>query len=107
MNDLASRMMGIDRRVLYAILLAIILFGLLVPINLPLTKADPAKNFYNAIEAAPLEKIAFVSTAWTNSTRGENGPQMTVLLRHLMRRKVKTGSTSVTGRICWARLKRW
>src|SRR5687768_5556806 len=89
MNDFASRLMAVDRRILYALLLGIILFGLLVPINLPLTMADPAKNLFAAVEAAPVEKIAFVSTAWTNSTRGENAPQMAVLMRHLMRRKIK------------------
>jgi len=89
MNDFGTRMMAIDRRILYALLLAIILFGLLVPINLPLTMADPAKNLFAAIEAAPVDKMAFVSTAWTNSTRGENAPQMAVLLRHLMQRKIK------------------
>ncbi len=89
MNDIAERMMAVDRRILYAILLAVILFGLLVPVNLPLTMADPAKDLFAAIEATPVDKIAFVSTAWTNSTRGENAPQMTVLLRHLMQRKIK------------------
>ena len=89
MNDFASKLMSLDRRVLYALLLGIILFGLLVPINLPLTKAAPAQKLFEAIEAAPTDKLAFVSTAWTNSTRGENAPQMAALMRHLMRRKIK------------------
>ena len=89
MNDFASKMMSIDRRVLYGVLLAIILFGLLVPINLPLTKAPPAQKLFAAVENAPVDKIAFVSTAWTNSTRGENAPQMAAMMRHLMRRKIK------------------
>ena len=89
MNDFASKMMSVDRRILYAVLLGIILFGLLIPVNLPLTKAAPAQKLFEAVEAAPTDKIAFVSTAWTNSTRGENAPQMAALMRHLMRRKIK------------------
>jgi hypothetical protein len=79
----------IDRRILYAILLALIIIGLIVPIPLPLVVGPQARALYDAVEAAPQEKLALVCTNWSASTQGENRPQTEVILRHLMRRHVR------------------
>src|SRR5688572_11624012 len=92
--DFANRMMSIDRRYLYAILLGIIVFGLVMPKELPLTKAPPAQKLFDEIGKADVNKVAIVSTVWSNSTRGENGPQTEVVLRHLMQRKIKIALVS-------------
>ncbi len=80
---------AIDRRFLYGVLLLIVIVGLLVPIPLPLAVGPQARGFYEAIEKADPSKIAVVSTLWSASTQGENRPQTSVILQHLMRRRLR------------------
>ncbi len=87
-NPLA-RLDAIDRRYLYGVLLLIVVVGLLVPIPLPLAVGPQARGFYDAIENADPNKIAIVSTLWSASTQGENRPQTSVVLQHLMRKRMR------------------
>lgn len=89
MSGLTDRMQTIDRRVLYAALLIIVIVGLLVPIPLPLAVGPQARGVYEAIENADAGKITLVSTLWSASTQGENRPQTQVILEHLMRRRLR------------------
>jgi hypothetical protein len=80
---------NIDRRILYLILLVLVVIGLLVPIPLPLVVGPQARALYNAVERAPQDKLAIISTNWSASTQGENRPQTEVILRHLMHRHIR------------------
>lgn len=88
MGQFAIRIQNIDRRILYFCLLGIIVVGLLVPIPLPLAIGPQARGAFESIENAPTDKVAIVSTNWSASTQGENKPQTTVVLEHMMRRKI-------------------
>src|SRR5579862_4112099 len=82
-------MQNIDRRVIYGILLLIVVVGLLVPVPLPLVVGPEAQSFFDAVESAPLDKLAIVSGSWSAATQGENRPQTRVLITHLMARHIR------------------
>ncbi|NLH98159.1 MAG: hypothetical protein GX446_01560 [Chthonomonadales bacterium] len=89
MSNPLQRLESIDRRILYAVLLIIVVVGLLVPIPLPLAVGPQARGVYEAIENADPGKIVIVSTLWSASTQGENSPQTRVILQHLMRKRLR------------------
>ena len=89
MNRLASKLQNIDRRVLYAVLVTIVVFGLIVPIPLPLAISPQARGVYDAVENASPSKVAILCTNWSASTQGENRPQTRVVLMHMMRKKIR------------------
>ncbi len=88
-KSLAFRMQNIDRRILYIVLLAIVVIGLIFPIPLPLAISPQAQKFFDAVEKAPTNKAAIVSVVWSASTQGENRPQTEVFIRHLMSRRIR------------------
>jgi hypothetical protein len=85
----AYKLQNIDRRILYIVLLGIVILGLIFPMPLPLIVGPTTKQFFEAIETAPTDKIAIISTTWSSSTQGENRPQNRIVLEHLMRRKIR------------------
>src|ERR1041384_8603173 len=87
--DFAHRIQNIDRRILYLVLLAIVVLGLVFPMPLPLIVGPTTQQFFDAIEQAPADKIVVISTTWSASTQGENRPQTQVVIEHLMRRKLR------------------
>jgi hypothetical protein len=87
--QLGRKLQSIPKPVLYFVLMSIVVIGLIVPLPLPLVVGPQARSMFEAIEDAPTDKIAVVSTLWSASTQGENRPQTRVILTHLMRRKIK------------------
>jgi hypothetical protein len=84
----SSKLQTINRPTLYVTLFVIVVIGLLFPIDLPVNVSGPTQQFYDAVEKAPVDKVAFVSTLWSASTKGENEAQTRVVLQHLMRRHI-------------------
>src|ERR1051325_9216813 len=85
----AERMQNLPKMVIYAILLAIVVIGLLVTIPLPVNVANETRMVFDAVEKAPVDRLAWVGVNWSASTQGENRPQTRVILQHLMSRKIK------------------
>lgn len=88
-RDLAFRLQNVDKRILYLLLLATVAFGLVRPLDLPLNVGPGTRKLFDAVNNAPQDKIAVISTTWSASTQGENRPQTRVILEHLMRRRVR------------------
>ena len=88
-TNIWNRLQTIDRRVIYAILLVVILIPLFFPITLPTFPSKQSRNFYDTIEKIAKEspnKIVIVDGWWSPSTRGENQWQAQAIITHLMMR---------------------
>jgi len=84
-----DRLQTIDRRVIYAILLGVILIPLFFPISLPTYPSKQSLDFYNTIEKLAKEspnKLVIIDGWWSPSTRGENQWQAQAVVTHLMMR---------------------
>ncbi|MCS7066835.1 MAG: hypothetical protein NZL85_11270, partial [Fimbriimonadales bacterium] len=90
-----SRMLAVDRRLLYLVLFVSIIIFLLLPVRLPAVISPPVRKFYDAIERLQPGDIVMVSSNWSASTIAENQPQLEAVLRHLMRKKVRFTLMSV------------
>lgn len=88
-TTLWNRLQTIDRRVIYAVLLAVILIPLFFPISLPNVPSKQSQDFYDTIERIAKEspdKMVILDGQWSPSTRGENQWQTQAIVTHLMAR---------------------
>ncbi len=87
-----DRLQTIDRRVIYAILIGVILIPLFLPgLSLPTYPSKQSQDFYNTVEQVAKQspqKIVIVDGQWSPSTRGENQWQAEAIVTHLMMRHV-------------------
>ncbi len=90
-----QKMLGIDRRILYAILFVNIVLFLLLPVRLRAAITPPVQSFYDTIEALQPGDLVMVSSNWSASTLAENQPQLEAVLRHLMRKRVRFTMLSI------------
>jgi len=85
-----ERLQTIDRRVIYAILIGVILVPLFLPkLSLPTYPSKQSRDFYNTVEQVAKQspqKIVIVDGQWSPSTRGENQWQAEAIITHLMMR---------------------
>ena len=84
-----DRLQTIDRRIIYAALLLVIIIPLVFPINLPTYPSKQSQDFYDTIEKVAKEspnKIVIIDGQWSPSTRGENQWQTEAVMTHLMMR---------------------
>lgn len=88
-NTLWDRLQTIDRRIIYAILLVVILIPLFFPITLPTYPSKQSQDFYDTVEQVAKEspnKLVIIDGQWSPSTRGENQWQAQAIVTHLMAR---------------------
>lgn len=83
-----QRMLGIDRRWLYAVLFVNIVVFLLSPVRLKAPISPPVQKFYDEIESLKPGDLVMISSNWSASTLAENQPQLEAVLKHLMRKGV-------------------
>ena len=85
-----DRLQNIDRRVIYAALIAVILIPLFLPgLSLPIYPGKQSTDFYNTVQQVAKQspnKIVIVDGQWSPSTRGENQWQAEAVITHLMMR---------------------
>ncbi len=79
----------VDRRVLYALMLLVIAFPVLVPIPLPMKVSPATQSLYDSIEGLKENDFVLFGVSWGAGTRGESRSQTYALMRHLMRKKVR------------------
>ncbi|MEM2592467.1 MAG: hypothetical protein QXI60_07770 [Thermofilaceae archaeon] len=91
-----QQMMGIDRRILYMILLVTIIVALIVTVNIPPEVTPPVRSFYETIESLQPGDMVMVSSNWSAGTIAENQPQFEAVLRHLMRKQLRFTIISFT-----------
>ena len=82
-------MQTVDRRWLYAMLLLSVTIPFFLKIRLPVTVSPATQTLYDNIERLPEGSFVLFGVDWAAGTRGENGAQTEVLMRHLMRRKLR------------------
>ena len=70
-----ERMQRIPRYYVYLLLAAVVVWQLLMPIRLPIVPSSATTGLYDAIKAAPDDKLIIISTDWDASTQAETGPQ--------------------------------
>jgi len=70
-----ERMQRIPRYYIYLLLAAVVVWQLLMPIRLPIVPSSATMGLYDAIKAAPDDKLIIISTDWDASTQAETGPQ--------------------------------
>lgn len=84
-----DRLQSIDRRVIYAVLLAVIILPLFITIQLPSYPSQQSQDFFDTIERVAKEspnKLVILDGQWSPSTRGENQWQTQAIVAHLMAR---------------------
>ncbi|MGE0001467.1 MAG: hypothetical protein AB7F50_00630 [Fimbriimonadaceae bacterium] len=84
-----DKLQGIDRRILYSILIVLTSVPLFITVALPVDPDPSSKDFYATIMSIPPEKTVFLQSDWTNSTRGENGGHLESIFRILMNKRQK------------------
>ena len=88
-TTLWDRLQTIDRRVIYAILLVVILIPLFFPITLPTYPSKQSQDFYDTVERISKDspnKLVILDGWWSPGTRGENQWQAQAVVTHLMAR---------------------
>lgn len=86
---------GIPRFVLFLILFVVCSISLFVPISIPNRVSDSSADLYKLLVNLPKDKVIFLQTDWTTSTRGESRAQFQAMARILMRQGIKFGYLSV------------
>lgn len=88
-NNIWQRMLAIDRRILYLLLFANIVFFLVVPVSLKAPVSPPAQQFYDTLENLKPGELVMISSNWSASTWAENQPQLEAVIRHLIKKKLR------------------
>ncbi|MCK6485794.1 MAG: hypothetical protein HUU22_11540 [Phycisphaerae bacterium] len=96
-----ARLHGLDRRWIYALLLAAMAAPFVLPYRLPVRPSAETRALFDNVEriaadAEQREKVVLVLSQWGFGTEGENGPQMNALIRHLIRRRLRFAVIAVT-----------
>ena len=89
-----QRMQLVDRRIVYGALAVVLALPFLIEYTLPIYPDTYTRRFFDAVEqiaADPVEreKVVLVLSQWGPGSDGENGPQIQVLFRHLLRQRLK------------------
>lgn len=84
-----DRLLNIDPRIMYGLLMLIIVVLLAAPIRMSVGSSKAVTGIYDAVEDLPKDKIVIISIVWSSSTLSENGPQTEAVMRHLFKRGVK------------------
>jgi len=88
--NIFNKLQNIDRRVIYAILLVVLVIPLLRPIGIPLSVNETTKTIYNIIEDLdPATDVVLLSFDYSPGGSPDVHPQAVVIAEHLMRRGIK------------------
>jgi hypothetical protein len=88
--DISTRLLNIDRRILYLLLAAVVVVPLLVhPSAHPPVVFKEVSDAYKTIQDVPDGKIVLVSIYYGAGTMAENGPQTEVLMRHMFKKHIR------------------
>lgn len=91
-----TKLLSIDRRVLYWLLAFLILIPLLHPLGFPIPVTDITKNFYNAVEAIPANSVVVLDVSVGAIAWAELGPGVVATTRLLIERNLRVIMWSAT-----------
>ncbi len=95
MEEQVVKKSGIRRELLFGILFVVSALSLFIPIKIPNRVSDSSADLYKTLMHLPKDKIVFLQTDWTNSTRGESRAQFQATVRILMKQGIKFGFLAV------------
>jgi hypothetical protein len=92
--EFVQRMQLVDRRIVYGALAVVLALPFLIEYTLPIYPDTYSRLFFDTVEQiaddpVEREKVVLVLSQWGPGSDGENGPQLQVLFRHLLRRRLK------------------
>ena len=88
-RDIWTRIIELDRRFIYIVLIFAIIFPLLVPIGVPIPISAMSRKFYETVEALPKGAVVGVALDVGVATWAELGGQVIAFTKHVMRKEVK------------------
>lgn len=88
-QGIAQKLLDLDRRWLYLLLFLVVTISHLLPIKTPAVPLPWSQKAWDAVEAVPDDKIIIINSSWGLGSRGENMPQLTALLTHVMAKRKK------------------
>jgi hypothetical protein len=89
MDDLAHRLLRLDRRVIFLLIGAATLLPLLYPVGLPIRVSPEVQKVYDYMERLPEGSLILLSFDFEPGGKPELYPMAVALLRHAFRRNVK------------------
>jgi hypothetical protein len=95
-NDILTRLLSVDRRILYWILVALILIPLLHPLGFPIPVTSATKAFYNGVEAIPANSVVILDVSVGAIAWAELGPAIIATTRFLIERNLRVIMWSAT-----------
>jgi len=84
-----QRLEQIPRAYIYLLLAVVVIWQLVFPIRFEMSPSPSSKGVYDAIRAAPADKLIILSADWDASTEAETGPQTTAIMRAILSGKKK------------------
>jgi len=84
-----QRMLSIDRRIIYVLLLLVIAWPTITPWGLPITTGPEAKGFFEAIEAVPPGGRLALAIDYRSDFITELNPMTTAVFSHALERGLK------------------
>ena len=94
-QDTFLKIGSIDRRWIFLIIAAVVIVPLIIPVGLPIRPTDTTKNVYDSIEKLPVGSKVLLSVEYSPSTRPENHPMTSSILRHLFKNDHKVFITCI------------
>jgi hypothetical protein len=86
---------SVDRRVLYLILIVLVCWQVLKPIDAKNIVLPASADLYNYLSSLKKGDVVLIESDWTTSTQGESKGQFKALMRLLMRKGVHFVITSI------------
>jgi hypothetical protein len=103
-KSLVSKLVDIDDRYIYIIMMFVFSIPLLYPLGLPITISEYPQTTFNYIEALPPGSIVAISYDVGPGDRQDAGPAVNALLRHAIRApnvRVVAWSIGTNGPMTW------
>ncbi len=89
MKEIASWMLGIDRRAIFCLIGLVTLILLLNPIGLPVNPTPEVKGVYDYIESMPEGSVFLLSLDFDPSSKPELHPMAIAIVRHAFRKNLR------------------
>ncbi len=82
-------LLRIDRRIIYLVVAALVMFPLIRPLGLGVTSGPRAQVLFNAIDSLPSGKTVLISVDFDPASMPELYPMMAAVMRHAFARDLK------------------
>jgi len=93
--DLLIKLQKIDRRIIYALVVVVLMLPLIFhPAGHPTLVTPEVHDAFDVIDQVPKDKMVILSSAWGPSTEYENGPQTAALMHHMLLKGIRFGIVS-------------